>query len=1191
MQIQDYKLILDSLHTIGVYVIREDNHQLLYFNNRVQEVASHIELGMVCSEAWGGSCGNCPLHYIEGKEEAHSTNFNDAFGEVVDITAARILWKGETPAFVITVSPHTETVSHTYNRILRANLTTDSFEVVRSNRAEVQKNKHFSSLREWITQFVENGNVYERDEERFRAFMRVEYMSQELKQNKKMLVCTYRRKVEQGYRWYTIEVVPDTDYTDENQSIMLYVKDVHDIYREGLEQEEANIQNQEIIKSLGEMNFGVYIIDLQTAMLNPVRMSPDMEEMLRTGLQEWDIILRKMLDAYFHPDYREKLYKALNTASLRELQKKGEAKIELLCQRLINGEYRYVTVTATIHENNIDPYVILSLQDIDERVRQEIRQSQNDKQMAAILRSGYSIMNTVYLDTGVCERIYLNRGEETAQVHSGDYEYYIQKALKETVFEEDVETFAKYLTLENLRKKAETVEDFAEVVCQYRLAKPTAMWVEDHIFFVRQEDTVMVNILGRDITRQKLREAEEERDKKDRDYIISCLSRLFFAIYYMDMESYTYRMVSQRQAVGEVLGDTANGLEAFESYAQHFVHPDDRKGYLEMMNYQNLRNVLNDEHPFISTEYRMIHTNEDGSFTNDGWVRASVILANMKNGAPKHVLYVAQDITEVKRKEEQEHQAMKDAYEIATQANAAKSDFLSKMSHDIRTPMNAIIGMTAIAGAHLDDRERILDCLNKITISSKHLLALINEVLDMSKIESGKIDLSEDEFNLSDLIQNLQVMIRPAVQNKQHELEFRITKVEHEDLVGDVLRLQQVFMNMLSNSVKYTPPGGKLEVEITEKPSNIFGYCYYEFVFKDNGIGMSQKFLEQIFEPFSRAEDSRVSKIEGTGLGTTIAANIVHMMNGNITVESKEGEGSKFTVSVFLKQQNTEASNITQLISLPVLVVDDDAIACEAACTILDDIGLKSEWVLSGKEAVQRIQQTNQTGEDFFAVILDWKMPEMDGIQTAKAIRQEVGPDVPIIILTAYDWSNIEAEARAAGVNEFISKPLFKSRLVYLFRKLVGEEKKEESLASAASTEMDFQGRRILLVEDNELNREIAEEIIGSTGIQVESAGDGKQALDRFMEVEEDYYDLILMDIQMPVMNGYEATKAIRKVERADATRIPIIAMTANAFTEDVIASKEAGMNEHITKPLNIDQLMDCMARWFEKSVREGVTS
>ncbi len=564
------------------------------------------------------------------------------------------------------------------------------------------------------------------------------------------------------------------------------------------------------------------------------------------------------------------------------------------------------------------------------------------------------------------------------------------------------------------------------------------------------------------------------------------------------------------------------------------------------------------------------------------WISATKLFSETtSDGRPKRALYVAQDVTESKLKEEQEQQALREACEAANYANAAKSDFMSRMSHDIRTPMNAIIGMTAIAGKYIEDKERVEDCLKKITVSSRHLLSLINEVLDMSKIESGKIDLAEEEVNLSDLIGNLVTMIRPAMLERKHNLDVHIANVEHELVIGDTMRMQQIFMNILGNSAKYTSPGGNIEMEISEKPSNMLGYGCYEFVFRDNGIGMSKEFLEKLFEPFARAEDSRVSKIEGTGLGMTIARNIARRMNGDIAVESEIGKGTKFVVTLILKLVDTETPDTERLVDLPVLVVDDDKNASEMTCMILENIGMKGEYVLSGREAVQKVWDHHRINQDYFAVILDWKMPEMDGIETARAIRKKVGPDVPIIILSAYDWSTVEAEARSAGINGFISKPLFKSRLVYIFNQIAEKDKNKEQPEEESFTEVKLNGKRILLVEDNELNREIAEEIIGETGVTVESAENGREALEKFERSDENYYDMILMDIQMPIMNGYDAVEAIRKLPRKDAVEIPIIAMTANAFTEDIQRSKNAGMNEHLTKPLDIGQLMKCLEKWI----------
>lgn len=680
---------------------------------------------------------------------------------------------------------------------------------------------------------------------------------------------------------------------------------------------------------------------------------------------------------------------------------------------------------------------------------------------------------------------------------------------------------------------------------------------------------------------------ESTINQKEQEYISKNLGNLFFAIYDINLQEDILHMVSQREEVKDILKMEMSFTEAIDIYSKNFVHSDFREEYVRKMSRSNLMEKLNENCPFAAIEYRRVKKNSGKMPEGDGWVRATVIATEFQDGKPWKLLYVAQDITEVKKKEEMEHLMLKEACEAANRANASKSEFLSRMSHDIRTPMNAIIGMTTIAEGHLDDEERVEDCLNKITVSSKHLLSLINEVLDMSKIESGKIDLAEEEFNISDLIQNLLTMIRPNTQAKNHKLELNTAKVEHEDVIGDVMRLQQVFMNILGNAVKYTPQGGTLELEIKEKESERTGYGCYEFVFRDNGIGMSEEYVKKIFEPFSRAEDTRINKIEGTGLGMAIALNIIRMMNGDIKVESEVNKGSQFTVTVYLKQQNTEAPDMEQIAGMPVLVVDDDMMACEAACAILNDIGMKGEWVSSGKEAADRIMEARRAGKEFFAVLLDWQMPDMDGLATAQEIRREAGEGVPIVILTAYDWSNVEMEAREIGIAGFISKPLFKSRLVYVLKKIAGADGKSEAQSEGESICQDFHGKRVLLAEDNELNREIAEEIIGSTGVTMECVENGLQAVERFKEKGSWYYDLIFMDVQMPVMNGYEATKTIREIEREDAAQIPIIAMTANAFTEDMIASKKAGMNEHIAKPLNMDQLMKCMGYWFGKTGRK----
>ena len=544
-------------------------------------------------------------------------------------------------------------------------------------------------------------------------------------------------------------------------------------------------------------------------------------------------------------------------------------------------------------------------------------------------------------------------------------------------------------------------------------------------------------------------------------------------------------------------------------------------------------------------------------------------------------LLASMDVSQEKKAEIESHKALKDAYRAAENASRAKTEFLSNMSHDIRTPMNAIIGLTAIAGANIESQDRVVECLGKITKSSRHLLGLINEVLDMARIESGRMSLAEEDFSLPELVDNLLTLTKPAIDEHNHQLEVHVEHIEHEAVCGDSLRIQQVFVNLMSNAVKYTPDGGNITLTIKEKPNGFSELGCYEFSIEDNGIGMTPEFQKIMFEPFSRADDHRTTKVQGTGLGMAIARNIVNLMNGDIRVESAPNKGTKITVTVYLKLQENEKEQEKELLDLPVLVVDDDKTCCESTVATLQEIGIAGEWVLTGKEAVERCAARHKTGRDYFAVILDWKMPEMDGIATARRIRECVGEEVTIIILTSFDFSEIEEEARAAGVNAFMAKPLFRSRLTATLRQFTsGKKEKNARNYLEDFAKENYAGKRILLVEDNELNREIATEIIGMTGVTIDIAENGKIAVEKVMEAPEKWYDLIFMDIQMPIMNGYEATAAIRALAGSRG-KVPIIAMTANAFAEDVQLAKNTGMNEHIAKPLDLNKLNDVLKQWL----------
>ncbi|MDE5696480.1 MAG: response regulator [Lachnospiraceae bacterium] len=546
------------------------------------------------------------------------------------------------------------------------------------------------------------------------------------------------------------------------------------------------------------------------------------------------------------------------------------------------------------------------------------------------------------------------------------------------------------------------------------------------------------------------------------------------------------------------------------------------------------------------------------------------------------VMVVMKEITESVRKQKEQTQALQDALMQAQHANRAKTTFLSNMSHDIRTPMNAIIGFTTIAVSHIDNKDQVKDCLQKVLSSSNHLLSLINDILDMSRIESGKVQIKEQECNISELMHNLVNIIQPQVKAKQLELFIDTFEIVNEDVVADSLKMNQVFINLLSNAVKYTPAGGTITFRIMQKTTFRHGYGDYIFVIKDNGIGMSKEFVDHIFEPFERESTVTQSGIQGTGLGMAITRNIVEMMNGTITVKSEPGKGSTFTVELGLKLQDIEknAEQIKELRGLRALVVDDDFHVCDSVSKMLKKIGLRSEWTTSGREAAYRAQMAYEEGDAYHTYIIDWQMPELSGVETARKIRSVVGNDAPIIILTAYDWSDIEDEAKAAGVTAFCAKPLFMSDLKSAL--LAANNLLDKADEAAAWTLEDFSGKRVLLVEDIELNREIAQVILEEAGFVVESAPDGTDAVAMVEQSDEYYYDAVLMDVQMPIMNGYEATRTIRSMPRKDVKDLPIIAMTANALEEDKEAALKNGMNAHISKPLDMDIFISVLKQYVK---------
>ncbi len=576
------------------------------------------------------------------------------------------------------------------------------------------------------------------------------------------------------------------------------------------------------------------------------------------------------------------------------------------------------------------------------------------------------------------------------------------------------------------------------------------------------------------------------------------------------------------------------------------------KGFLHL---DNVIKALEDKD---TVEMKYKRKAADGT---DEWCLTTFVARERIGGMPRTAVLTIRRIEDLIRNE----MVLKEALVQAQYANKAKSTFLSNMSHDMRTPMNAILGFASLAETNIDNKNRVMDYLKKIQSSSNHLLSLINDILDMSHIESGKVVIQEKACNISERMHGI-----------------KAEEIRNEDVYTDPLRIEQAFINVLSNAIKFTAPGGAVTVIFRQLECDKQGYGTYEFVVQDTGIGMSEEFIKHIFEPFERESTSTISGQQGTGLGMTITKSIVDMMDGKINVESTPGKGSTVTIQMTFKLQENEKETenvvIRELEGQRVLVVDDDFSVCCNVTRMLEELGMRSEWTLSGKEALYRAQLAIDKKDPFATYIVNWKMPTADGVEVVRGIREIAGDTAPAIVLSTYDWGEIEEEAKAAGVTAFCSKPLFlsdlKNVMIHANRVTTSQEVSMEDVRS-------FMGSRILVVEDNDLNREIAVEFLQEAGFQVETAADGTFAVDMVKESEEGYYDAILMDIQMPIMDGYVATQTIRSLPRKDTVNLPIIALSANAFEEDRERAVKSGMNAYLAKPLDEDLMFGTLEKYI----------
>ena len=992
--------------------------------------------------------------------------------------------------------------------------------------------------------------------------------------------------------WTRCSIIPvERGNTGLNRSVIVGMRQIT------VEREKRETQNN-LILALSMAYDNVYSVNLDTDVMTCYRMSGTI--LKRHGRRFAEDSYTRNMEAYLqndvHPGDRHLFDRIATSQRLEELTKERQSySFQFRVRREGKVEYFQCHVARPSRERR---EIAVAFKNVDEEKRQELTQQrklqdaltkveeansalQEEMTIVDALSQEYHSLFKIDAENGTIslyrtDGIGIDRGLLSGLMRPGDYEKVLSGYINAYVIPEDRARIREATSLKSLLRRVPKVGLYKTGYRRDMNGK--IAFFEMNVVKTVNEDGRITFILGiRDVDEETRRQLKQAREMETQQEIIDGLASEYYSVLLVDLQTDTVRAYRAEDEDGRAIREhfrRHNGCwsKGLYSYAQEWLPEAGREEFLTMLSLERLRTG--------GADYSFTYEKQ----TADGvmYLQARVAFVPDKNGGVATVVGT-RNVDDLIKRERQQELALKEAYDAAEAANRAKTEFLSNMSHDIRTPMNGIIGMTAIAAAHLDDEARVRDSLQKITLASKHLLSLINEVLDMSKIESGKVQLMEEEFNLSDLIDNLISMTDAQIKAHKHSLSVNITDVEHEAVVGDSLRIQKVFTNLLSNAVKFTPDGGKIRISVTEKPCNQKKLGCYEFVFEDNGIGMSEKFIDRVFEPFARETDGPAGQIQGTGLGMPISRNIVRMMGGDIEVESKQGVGSRFTVTMYLKLQDAGEVQPDNWVDLPVLVADDDPYSLESCVSILTDFGMKAEGVSLGREAVERVTRRHQTGKDYFACILDWKMPDLDGISAARAIRAAVGKDVPIIVISAYDWTEIEQEARAAGVNAFISKPLFRSRLAKTFHTLTDQEGAVVEMDPMTELEqMDFSGRRAMLVEDNALNAEIAEEFLTMTGLTVEHVWDGMEAVDKVSEAPDGHYDIIFMDIQMPRMNGYDATRAIRAMDREYCRRVPIVAMTANAFAEDVQAAKTVGMNEHIAKPLELSVLAKALRRWVK---------
>ena len=847
----------------------------------------------------------------------------------------------------------------------------------------------------------------------------------------------------------------------------------------------------------------------------------------------------------------------------------GSAEVRLRNLK-INGDYVWCLLQGQpVYENGALARVVGIIRDITENKRISQEKERLQRIFDLELRRDYESICQINPSTGR----YVMWTPSNASYYdiptSGIFSEELAHAISRIVCGEDQETCLKTLSIGNMLK---TLEEEKEGTCYYRVLTPdgSLRWKCARYTYFGDDGSILLNV--RDV--HDIRIAQQQEENRFR----AILRETCEYIIETDVETKSYTLHLPTLINRYPLEACSDYGSLIARYSERYVAPEDRESFLRAVSLPEALSRMRREGGSCSIKYTV---NTNGSPAYKTWNMSLYRYDDNREYMLSYILDITKLVLEQQEKEreaERNRQIIKDALTAAEQASRAKSDFLSRMSHEIRTPMNAVIGMTTIAAASLDNRDKLTDCLGKIGLSSRYLLSLINDILDMSRIESGKVSIINEEFDFRSFVEGISSLIYPQAKNKNIVFDLNIEGVVDERYRGDPLRLNQVLINILSNALKFTPEWRSVHLSIRET-RRVRDRAYLQFIVRDTGIGMETGLLERIFEPFEQGGASISHSYGGSGLGLAISSNLISLMNGHISVSSTPGVGSEFVVELPLLTvpDNTPKQDVS-LEDIRVLVVDDDLVTCEHTTLILNRIGVDAEYVTSGKAAVTRVKSALQRHTCYNIALVDWKMPDMDGVETARSIRRIVGPDTLVIIMSAYDWTEIEARAREAGVDFFISKPIFQSVVQDVLLKAT---RRRQSADTLPVQKEDFAGRRILLVEDNEINMEIARTLLEFRNASVDGACNGQQAVEMFRSSPQNHYDAVLMDVRMPVMDGIAATQAIRGLDRADAATVPILAMTANAFAEDIERSRKAGMNEHLAKPIEPETLYARLASYF----------